>query len=214
LQPKRATFRPPRRGAARSLACWALQTVERKSPTPSPGVFKFIAVIEANRHITIGVPVASGVLVAVMSRHERTTTMHSSGSTCCTVIRAAVAGSSSDREELARRYLGVVRAYLAARWRGSAWRDDLLSATRLKSAEFWNLLCRTRWNWIASRPRPARSAGRDRIAGTWRFTFSTRSGRRELCAESIATPSMSAMWCRRRSARFDLGIRVRDFGSL
>ena len=48
-------------------------------------------------------------------------------STCWTVIRAAAAGSPADREELARRYLGVVRAYLAARWRGSAVlgeRDD------------------------------------------------------------------------------------------
>src|SRR6516165_1713777 len=41
-------------------------------------------------------------------------------STCWTIIRAAAAGSPSDREELARRYLGVVRAYLAARWRGAA----------------------------------------------------------------------------------------------
>jgi RNA polymerase sigma-70 factor (ECF subfamily) len=43
-----------------------------------------------------------------------------SESTCWTVIRAAAAGSPSDREELARRYLHVVRAYLSARWRGSA----------------------------------------------------------------------------------------------
>jgi hypothetical protein len=46
------------------------------------------------------------------------------------VIRAAAAGSSSDREELARRYLSVVRAYLAARWRGSALRPDLDDATQ------------------------------------------------------------------------------------
>src|SRR5947209_7390013 len=48
-------------------------------------------------------------------------------STCWTVIRAAAAGCPDDRDELARRYLGVVRAYLAARWRGSALgseRDD------------------------------------------------------------------------------------------
>jgi DNA-directed RNA polymerase specialized sigma24 family protein len=43
-----------------------------------------------------------------------------SESTCWTVIRAAAVGSPSDREELARRYLGVIRAYLVARWRGSA----------------------------------------------------------------------------------------------
>ena len=42
--------------------------------------------------------------------------MPNSESTCWTVIRAAAAGSPADREELARRYLGVVRAYLAARW--------------------------------------------------------------------------------------------------
>jgi hypothetical protein len=37
-------------------------------------------------------------------------------STCWTVIRAA-AGSPSDREALARRHLGTIRAYLSARWR-------------------------------------------------------------------------------------------------
>src|SRR5215471_2761171 len=53
--------------------------------------------------------------------------MPSPESTCWTVIRAAAAGSPTDREELARRYLSVVRAYLAARWRGApllAERDD------------------------------------------------------------------------------------------
>src|SRR5262245_2634793 len=55
------------------------------------------------------------------------TTMPTPESTCWTVIRAAAAGSPADREELARRYLGVVRAYLDARWRASALlaeRDD------------------------------------------------------------------------------------------
>src|SRR6516225_8788769 len=51
-------------------------------------------------------------------------------STCWTVIRAAAEGSPADREELARRYLGVVRAYLAARWRSSAMRRDLDDATQ------------------------------------------------------------------------------------
>jgi RNA polymerase sigma-70 factor (ECF subfamily) len=51
-------------------------------------------------------------------------------STCWTVIRAAAAGSAADREELARRYLGVVLAYLAARWRGSGWRDEVDDATQ------------------------------------------------------------------------------------
>jgi DNA-directed RNA polymerase specialized sigma24 family protein len=56
--------------------------------------------------------------------------MFTSESTCWTVIRAAAAGSPSDREELARRYLGAVRAYLSARWHGSALRDDLDDATQ------------------------------------------------------------------------------------
>jgi RNA polymerase sigma-70 factor (ECF subfamily) len=51
-------------------------------------------------------------------------------STCWTVIRAAAAGSPADRDELARRYLGVVRAYLAARWRDSALRPDLDDAVQ------------------------------------------------------------------------------------
>jgi RNA polymerase sigma-70 factor (ECF subfamily) len=51
-------------------------------------------------------------------------------STCWTVIRAAAAGSPGDRDELARRYLGVVRAYLAARWRGSDLRADLDDAVQ------------------------------------------------------------------------------------
>jgi DNA-directed RNA polymerase specialized sigma24 family protein len=56
--------------------------------------------------------------------------MPTSESTCWTVIRAAAAGSPADRDELGRRYLGVVRAYLSARWRGSALRDDLDDATQ------------------------------------------------------------------------------------
>jgi hypothetical protein len=36
--------------------------------------------------------------------------MSTSDSTCWTVIRAAAAGSPADREELARRYLGVAQA--------------------------------------------------------------------------------------------------------
>jgi RNA polymerase sigma-70 factor (ECF subfamily) len=56
--------------------------------------------------------------------------MSPSESTCWTVIRAAAAGIPAHREELARRYLGVVRAYLAARWRGSGLRADLDDAVQ------------------------------------------------------------------------------------
>jgi RNA polymerase sigma-70 factor (ECF subfamily) len=56
--------------------------------------------------------------------------MPTAESTCWTVIRAAAAGSATDRDELARRYLGVVRSYLAARWRGSPLRHDLDDAVQ------------------------------------------------------------------------------------
>ena len=56
--------------------------------------------------------------------------MPTSESTCWTVIRAAAAGSPAEREELARRYLGVVRSYLAARWHGTALREELDDATQ------------------------------------------------------------------------------------
>jgi len=56
--------------------------------------------------------------------------MNSNESTCWTVIRAAAAGSPADREELARRYLGVVRSYLGVRWRGSPLRPDLDDAVQ------------------------------------------------------------------------------------
>ncbi len=51
-------------------------------------------------------------------------------STCWSLIQAAAAGSPADREELAQRYLGVVRAYLAARWHKSALRSDLDDAVQ------------------------------------------------------------------------------------
>jgi RNA polymerase sigma-70 factor (ECF subfamily) len=56
--------------------------------------------------------------------------MSSQESTCWTVIRAAAAGSPADREELARRYLGVVGAYLSARWRGSVLRPEVDDAVQ------------------------------------------------------------------------------------
>jgi RNA polymerase sigma-70 factor (ECF subfamily) len=46
------------------------------------------------------------------------------------MIRAAAAGSPADRNELGRRYLGIVGAYLAARWRGTELRTDLDDAVQ------------------------------------------------------------------------------------
>jgi RNA polymerase sigma-70 factor (ECF subfamily) len=51
-------------------------------------------------------------------------------STCWTVIRAAAAGSPGARDELARRYVPVVRAYLGARWRRSPLGQELDDAVQ------------------------------------------------------------------------------------
>ncbi len=56
-------------------------------------------------------------------------------STCWTEIHAAAAGSPQHRDGLARRYLPVVRAYLAARWRTSPLRRELEDAVQEVFAE-------------------------------------------------------------------------------
>jgi RNA polymerase sigma-70 factor (ECF subfamily) len=50
--------------------------------------------------------------------------------TCWALIRAAAGGSPRDREEFARRYAPVLRAYLAARWRASPLLQDLDDAVQ------------------------------------------------------------------------------------
>lgn len=52
------------------------------------------------------------------------------GSTCWTVVKGAAAGREEDREEFARRYVPVVRAYLGARWRNSPLRSEIDDATQ------------------------------------------------------------------------------------
>lgn len=49
--------------------------------------------------------------------------MSPTDSTCWTVIQGASAGSPNEREAFARLYLPVVRAYLAARWKDSRYRE-------------------------------------------------------------------------------------------
>jgi DNA-directed RNA polymerase specialized sigma24 family protein len=83
--------------------------------------------------------------------------MSTPASTCRTVIHAMAAGSPTDREELARRYLGTVRAYLAARWGGSALRDDHDDATQ---EVFSALVSRSRvltGRAVSSRANPGRT---------------------------------------------------------
>jgi RNA polymerase sigma-70 factor (ECF subfamily) len=56
--------------------------------------------------------------------------MSAAPTTCWALIRAAAGGSPRDREEFARRYAPVLRAYLAARWRGSPLLQDLDDAVQ------------------------------------------------------------------------------------
>lgn len=51
-------------------------------------------------------------------------------STCWTVIRGAAEGKAPEREEMARRYLGIVRSYLGARWRSVAPKPDIDDAAQ------------------------------------------------------------------------------------
>src|SRR5262249_53439257 len=51
--------------------------------------------------------------------------MPSQDSTCWTLLRDAAAGAPGPREEFVKRYDPVVRAYLAARWRGSGMLKEL-----------------------------------------------------------------------------------------
>ena len=43
--------------------------------------------------------------------------------TCWTVVRSAAGGDATARGVFAKTYLPVIRAYLGARWKGSAWRE-------------------------------------------------------------------------------------------
>jgi RNA polymerase sigma-70 factor (ECF subfamily) len=51
-------------------------------------------------------------------------------STCWTIVRGAAAGNDQDRDQFARRYAPVVRAYLAARWPDSSRRQEIDDAVQ------------------------------------------------------------------------------------
>lgn len=50
--------------------------------------------------------------------------------TCWTVVRRAAAGAQDERQEFARRYLPVLRAYLGARWRNSPMAAEVEDAAQ------------------------------------------------------------------------------------
>lgn len=52
------------------------------------------------------------------------------GTTCWTLIEGAADGSADDRSEFARRYEPVVRAFLAARWRGTPLEQEIDDAVQ------------------------------------------------------------------------------------
>src|SRR4051794_3289330 len=56
--------------------------------------------------------------------------MRAGDSTCWTLLRDAAAGGAASRAEFAVRYAPAVRAYLAARWRGSQQLRELDDAVQ------------------------------------------------------------------------------------
>ena len=54
--------------------------------------------------------------------------MSKQDSTCWTMVRAAAEGIAADREDFARRYAPVIRAYLVARWKSSEHLNSLKDA--------------------------------------------------------------------------------------
>ena len=50
--------------------------------------------------------------------------------TCWSVIRAAAGGADAERDEFARRYAGLLRAYFAARWRSGPRAQDAEDAVQ------------------------------------------------------------------------------------
>lgn len=56
--------------------------------------------------------------------------MARSDSTCWILVQGAAAGNEEARDDFARRYVSVVRAYLGARWRGSPWLSELEDAVQ------------------------------------------------------------------------------------
>lgn len=51
--------------------------------------------------------------------------MDRADTTCWTVIQGAAAGRAADRQDFARRYTPVIRAYLGARWQNSRYRQEV-----------------------------------------------------------------------------------------
>jgi RNA polymerase sigma-70 factor (ECF subfamily) len=73
--------------------------------------------------------------------------------TCWTVIRGAAAGNDRDREEFARRYAPVVRAYLGNRWGSSPYLGEIDDALQEVFVECFKP------DGVLARADPARSGG-------------------------------------------------------
>jgi RNA polymerase sigma-70 factor (ECF subfamily) len=73
--------------------------------------------------------------------------------TSWTLIREAAGGADGARSEFARRYLPVVRAYLAARWRGTAYVKEIDDAVQEVFVDCF------RSNGVLERASPGRPGG-------------------------------------------------------
>jgi RNA polymerase sigma factor (sigma-70 family) len=76
--------------------------------------------------------------------------MPSQDSTCWTLLEGAAAGGEGPRAEFVKRYEPVVRAYLAARWRGSGLLQELDDTTQevfIECLRGGGVLARARADW-------------------------------------------------------------------
>jgi RNA polymerase sigma-70 factor (ECF subfamily) len=122
-------------------------------------------------------------------------------STCWTLIDGAAAGAGRDRDEFARRYVPVVRAYLAARWRGGPHVADVEDAVQEVFVECFKP------GGVLERAEPSRDGGfRSFLYGVVRHVAQRfevrraredrRQGEADLAAVAAAEESLSRVFDR------------------
>jgi RNA polymerase sigma-70 factor (ECF subfamily) len=115
-------------------------------------------------------------------------TMPDPQSTCWTLVRAAADGAPRPRDEFARRYAPVLRAYLAARWRGSPLLQDLDDAVQDVFVECF------RPRGALDRLDPARANGfRAFLYGVARNVALRRESRRPLALTPVGASLLEAV---------------------
>jgi hypothetical protein len=112
--------------------------------------------------------------------------MDRADSTCWTVIQGAAAGCTADRQDFARRYAPIIRAYFAARWQESTYRQELDDGVQEVFLECF------RQRGVLERADPAQPGGFRSLPLLWRVgPRHTSSWIRSSCAFAIATAALT-----------------------